>query len=68
MGGVLCLPRCVGDCKGNGRVTVDDILTMVNMALGNGGSCPYGVAAGVVPDVSLILEAVNNALNGCVSH
>jgi hypothetical protein len=26
---------CVGDCNGNGQVTVDELLTMVNIALGN---------------------------------
>ncbi len=48
-------------------MTVDEILTMVNMALGNGGTCPSGVPAGTTPDVSLIVQAVNNALNGCPS-
>ncbi len=61
------LGPCIGDCNGDRAVTVDEVLTMVNMALGNGGSCPDGVPAGVVPDVSLIVQAVNNALNGCPS-
>ena len=26
---------CVGDCNGDGEVTVDELLTMVNIALGN---------------------------------
>ncbi|MFI5398453.1 MAG: choice-of-anchor Q domain-containing protein, partial [Candidatus Binatia bacterium] len=56
---------CIGDCDGSGYVTVDEILTLVNMALGNGGTCPSGLAAGVTPDVSVILTAVNKALNGC---
>ncbi len=56
---------CTGDCDGNGSVAVDEILTMVNVALGNGGSCPNGVPADATVDVSLILQAVNNALNGC---
>jgi CSLREA domain-containing protein len=58
-------PRCIGDCDDSGSVRVDEILTLVNMALGNGGSCLSGLAAGVTPDVSVILQAVNNALNGC---
>ncbi len=58
---------CAGDCNGDRQVTVDEILAMVNMALGDGGSCPDGVAAGVTPDISLILQAVNNALNNCPS-
>ena len=56
---------CVGDCNGDEQPTVDEILTIVNMALGNGGSCPNGVAAGTIPDVSIIVQAVNHALNGC---
>ncbi len=58
-------PVCVGDCNGDGQVSVDEILTLVSMALGQGGTCPNGLAAGVTPDVSVILQAVNNALNGC---
>jgi hypothetical protein len=58
-------PSCVGDCTGSRQVTVADILALVNIVLGNDGACPNGVAAGVVPDVSVILQAVTNALNGC---
>jgi hypothetical protein len=61
-------PRCVGDCNGNGQVTIDDILTMVNMALGNAPvtTCEAGDANhdGQIT-VDEILTAVNNALNGC---
>jgi YVTN family beta-propeller protein len=57
--------ECVGDCNGDHQVTVTEILTMVNMALGNGGTCPNGLAAGVTPDVSAILTAVNNVMDGC---
>ena len=74
-GGLLCVPRtptptpiaCVGDCNGNGVVTVDEILTMVNIALGNADAtaCPNGIPSGAQVDVALILTAVNNALNGC---
>jgi hypothetical protein len=56
---------CIGDCNNDGLVTVDEILTLVNMALGNGGSCPNGLVAMATPDVSVILHAVNNALNTC---
>jgi hypothetical protein len=58
---------CVGDCNGNGTVTVDEILTMVNIALGNADAtaCPNGIPSGVEVNVALILQAVNNALNGC---
>ena len=38
---------------------------MVNIALGNGGSCPNGIPSGEEMNVAMILAAVNNALNGC---
>jgi hypothetical protein len=44
---------------------MDAILTLVNMTLGRDGICPDGIAPGVTPDVSLILQAVDHALNGC---
>jgi CSLREA domain-containing protein len=59
---------CVGDCNGDGTVTVDDILTMVNITLGNTSvtTCEAGDANhdGQIT-VDEILTAVNNALNGC---
>jgi hypothetical protein len=59
---------CVGDCTGGGQVTVDEILTMVNIALGNAAltNCPAGDANhdGQIT-VDEILMAVNNALYGC---
>ena len=58
---------CVGDCNDDGIVTVDEILTLVNIALGNADAtaCPNGIPNGAQVDVALILTAVNNALNGC---
>jgi hypothetical protein len=65
-----CTPAvaCVGDCDGKGSVTVDEILTMVNIALGNtnvsaclagDGNCDGSIT------VDEILTAVNAALSGC---
>jgi hypothetical protein len=63
---------CVGDCDGSGDVTVDEIVTLVNMALGNQtqlSACPHGLPADVTDasqvDVAVIITAVNNALSGC---
>ncbi len=59
---------CVGDCNDDQQVTVDEIVTMVGIALGNGqrSDCRAGDANndGLIT-VDEILSAVNNALNGC---
>jgi hypothetical protein len=60
---------CVGDCNGDMVVTVDELLTMVNIALGNANvsACTAGDANGNGQiTVDEILTAVNNALNGCL--
>ena len=61
---------CPGDCTGDGQVSVDDILTLVNIALGNASvsTCLAGDANhdGQIT-VDEILTAVNNALNGCLT-
>jgi len=59
---------CVGDCNGSGTVTVDEILTMVNIALGNVdvSMCLAGDAdRDKKITIDEILAAVNNALSGC---
>ena len=62
---------CTGDCNADNHVTVDEILTMVNVALGNTPllNCEAGDANhdGQIT-VDEILTAVNNALNGCPVH
>jgi hypothetical protein len=59
---------CVGDCGDDSTVTIDDILTVVNIALGNVplDDCLLGDANrdGQIT-VDEILTAVTNALNGC---
>jgi hypothetical protein len=65
---VLVNASCVGDCGGDRIVTVDEILTMVNIALGNAAisECLAGDANGDHQiTVDEILVAVSNALNGC---
>jgi len=61
-------PFCAGDCSGDGQVTVDEILTMVNVALGSAdvNSCMAGDANNDHNiTVDEILSAVSNALRGC---
>jgi hypothetical protein len=60
--------QCVGACDGGSSVTVNDIITMVNIALGNAtiSDCEDSDANGDGQiAVDEILQAVNNALNGC---
>jgi len=59
---------CVGDCNQDQVVTVDDLLIMVNIALGSASLsiCPEGDASGDSHiTVGELLAAVNNALSGC---
>jgi hypothetical protein len=60
--------KCTGDCDGSGDVTVNEIITMVNIALGNSpvSACPAGDAdnSGDIT-INEIIAAVNNALNSC---
>ena len=62
---------CVGDCHRDGQVTVDELLAMANIALGNPPltDCDAGDANrdGRIA-VDEILTAVNNALGGCVQR
>jgi hypothetical protein len=59
---------CVGDCGLDGSTTVDELLTMVNIAIGNAhvSACMAGDANrdGQIT-VDEILTAANNGLNGC---
>ena len=61
-------PPCTGDCDNSGGVTVDEILTLVNVALGNAdvSACePADRNGDGKITIDEILAAVNNALNGC---
>ncbi|MBI3782095.1 MAG: hypothetical protein HY270_01715 [Deltaproteobacteria bacterium] len=59
---------CAGDCGGDGEVTVDELITMVNVALGNAqaSTCTAGDTNGD-NDITIdeIVAAVGKALNGC---
>ena len=62
-------PLCVGDCDGGSVVTIDELITLVNIALGTAppSACADGVPHGAAVDIALIIRAVNNTLNGCAS-
>ena len=66
--GTLLFIGCLGDCNGDERVTVDELVRMVNVALGtiNVRACLAGDGdhnRAIV--VNKIVGAVNNALSGC---
>jgi hypothetical protein len=58
---------CAGDCGGDGLVTVNELITGVNLALGGSGSqCPsFDRNADGMVVVNELVAAVANALNGC---
>lgn len=67
-------PLCVGDCNGDGSVTIDELIRMVNIALDRLPLCPNDVNDGCLAGdancdcqitVDEIIRAVQNSLNGC---
>jgi hypothetical protein len=71
LGSLRAHAACVGDCGGTGEVTVNELIIMINIALGteNVQMCP-----GADPDadgkvtVNEIILGVNNLLNACPSE
>jgi predicted dienelactone hydrolase len=63
----VAAPACTGDCSAEGTVSMSDLITLVNIALGTAqaSSCVQGIASGAAVDIAVIIEAVKNALNGC---
>ena len=64
----VAAPACTGDCDGKGSVTVDELITMVNIALGSAemSACKAADANGDGRiSVDELIEAVNRALSGC---
>jgi Protein of unknown function (DUF3604) len=66
--GATTTDQCVGDCNGSYIVTVDEIVTMVNIALGKAdtSTCSTGDADmnGQIT-IDEVVAALNHALNGC---
>lgn len=62
--------QCGGDCNGDGRVVINELITGVNIALGSQpvSVCPsFDVSRDGTVAINEIISAVNNALNGCPS-
>jgi protocatechuate 3,4-dioxygenase beta subunit len=57
---------CDGDCNADGQDSIDELVTLVDIALGNAqtATCANGIPTGTTVDVTLV-KAVLNALNGC---
>lgn len=61
---------CAGDCTGNGHVTIDEIVTGINIVLGNSAvnSCPSFAANGTAAiTIDNLVTAVNNGATQCPS-
>ena len=61
---------CLGDCDGDGQVTINELITAVNEALGTqlATGCPYVTEPDGVPAIDDLVTAVNNALNQCTAR
>jgi hypothetical protein len=58
---------CVGDCNGDGMVSINELIVGVNIDLGSqpASKCPpFQNAQGDV-NIAQLIKGVNNALNGC---
>ena len=59
--------QCVGDCNGDGEVTINELILGVNIALGSTpvSACEAFANGEGVVDIAQLIKGVNNALNGC---
>ena len=67
-GGKCKPPRCAGDCDGDARVGIDELVRGVNIALGSflGGACSaIDLDADEMVSIAELIRAVNHALDGC---
>jgi hypothetical protein len=59
--------QCVGDCDGDGKVSIAELILGVDLALGSASpsDCEaFASPAGTI-DIAQLIQAVKNALNGC---
>lgn len=59
---------CVGDCNSNGTVSISELITGVNIALGSQplSNCPsFDPGGNGKVDINELILGVNNALDGC---
>jgi hypothetical protein len=62
-------PSCQGDCNGDGQVTIDELLVIVNIALGNSpvSECPAEANQQDGVRIGEVLAAANSSLSRCGS-
>lgn len=63
-------PCCDGDCDSDGVVTVNEIITLIDLALGTQtqlSACPNicPCFGDLCTDLSIIVQAIDNALTAC---
>jgi hypothetical protein len=58
---------CAGDCGADAAVSIDELISLVNIALGlaSAETCPHGIPDGATVDIALLVRAVGSALNSC---
>jgi hypothetical protein len=64
----IAQPVCVGDCDGNGRVTVNELVLGVQIALGEQplSRCPsFDPSGSGKVELNELIRALNNSLSGC---
>lgn len=56
---------CVGDCNGDGKVTVDEGITVAAIDIGDKApsACPFGVSGSV--GIDTVVKAAGNEISGC---
>jgi hypothetical protein len=65
--GGTAMAQCVGDCQGDGEVSINDLILGVNIALNlqPADACSAFQNAQGEVDIAQLIKGVTNALNGC---
>jgi hypothetical protein len=66
--GDAAVVSCVGDCSGDGQVTIDELIVGVSIALDEEdiSECPaFDRNGSVTVTIDELIKAINNALSGC---
>lgn len=60
---------CAGNCNGDDTVAINELITLVSIALGQRDrlECAGGIPAGEPVNIALLVRAVGNALRGCTA-